>query len=178
MSLYEIKTELMAIQELMDEWAEEHEGDITEFPFNDELDKLEMDLEAKALSVGVWYKTIVSEATAIGEEIKALSKRKTALSNRAGRLKDYLQTFIPAGEKFKNERCVIGWRKSTQVNVSDKLTPEDVMEFNKEFIRVKYEIDKTRLKKELAVAPEITIKDSDGHDRIISLAKKQNIQIK
>lgn len=178
MNLYEIQTELTAIQNLMDEFAEEHDGDITEFPFNDEMEKLEMDLQTKALSIGVWVKNLKSEAGAIAEEVKALSKRKTALSNKADRITHYLQNFVPKGERLQNERCVISWRKSTQVDVSDKLTPEDVGNFNSDFIRVKREIDKTRLKEELKKTPEIEIEDAAGHKHTISLLQKQNIQIK
>ncbi len=40
MNLYEIEKELREVLKLEDKWASEYEGDITDFPLNKELEKL------------------------------------------------------------------------------------------------------------------------------------------
>lgn len=178
MSLYQIQNELRSCEELLDEWAMDHEGDITDFPLSDELDKLEMDRERKALSVGVWIKNMTSQSKAIADEIKTLQARKKAYDNRAARLKEYLQESISTNEKFEDARCKLSWRKSTQVYVAPDVTPEDVEAVMPEAIKVKKEISKTLLKDYLKTNTPIALKTAKGYDTEIKMITNHNIQVK
>ncbi len=140
-SLYELTTEIANIEEMLEEWASGHEGDITDFPLYDELEKSEGAKDEKSLSVGIWYKNMISEEKAIAEEIKSLSARKTTLKNKSERIKSYLQENMENGTKLENARCKIGWKKSSSVSLfvdPDKL-PED-------FKKVTITADKAALK--------------------------------
>lgn len=163
-ALYEIREELRLCESMLMGWAEEHEGDVTEFPLNEELNKIELSLEKKALGIGVWIKNLLGESKMIAEEKNSLYKRETAAKNKASRLKAYLQGNIPVGNKFSDSRCTIGWRKSSQVSIEcepDKLP--------KEYQSVRIEANKTAIKQDLKSGVEMDF----AH-----LETKHNIQIK
>lgn len=115
LSLYEIADELRQLDNKLMEWAEEHDGDITDFPFAKEMEAIEGDMETKALNTAEYIKNLLAEAEAIKKEKKVLAARQSALEKKADKCKDYLQSYIPEGQKYKNARTVIGWRKSERL---------------------------------------------------------------
>ena len=137
MKLYEVKQELIILEREMDEWASEHDGDVTEFPLLGKVEQFEGDLESKALSLGVWFKNLSSDAKAINEEKKNLAVREKAVKNKAERLKLFLSGINPNGATYISSKCVIGWRKSEVVKFS--VEPESMPV---EFQKVKIEADK------------------------------------
>ena len=143
MKLYELTKDLQACEDMMEHWAAEHDGDITEFPFNDEMEKLELDFEAKALGIGTWIKNILSDSEAIKAEMQSLAQRKKVLDNKAGRLKAFLQDYVPKGQKHENAQCKIGWRKSQIVYIPPVLAPADLDE---KYQNIKVDFSKTALK--------------------------------
>lgn len=164
MNLYDLKQELVIVEKKLENWAMENEGDATEFPLIEALCDLELNIEEKALSIGVWIKNLLAESNAIKEEKKALDAREKAGKNKADRLKAFLQDIVPSGSKYSNTQCVIGWRKSESVLVTAE--PHDVPE---EYQKVKIEVDKKLLKEELKKGGVFTF---------ATLEKKNNIQIK
>lgn len=166
MNLYQLSQEAVAMESLMEEWALAHDGDITKFPLIEELEELEGAKEDKALSLGVWHKNLVAEESAIKAEMDALMKRRKSLQNKADRIKDALQNFLIPGTKYSNARCVIGWRKSTSVNVL--VEPASLPE---EFQNVSVTANKTAIKDALMSGDE----DAKVYGFLIH---SNNIQIK
>lgn len=129
LKLYEIDDELVGIEKMMDEWAADNEGDITNFPLNDELEKLQEERITKCLKVGAWIKNLLAESTAYKNEAKSLSAKARVCDNKAEYLKGFLSYALQPGEKYKDSRVTLGWRKSKRVIVDaliDDLPPKYV----------------------------------------------------
>jgi len=163
MNLYSLKTELIPIQQKLDMWAFDHDGDVSEFPFMDVLESLEMEMEDKALSIGIWIKNILAEAEALKAEKKNIEARQKSCTNKAERLKGFLQQMVTPGTKYSDTKCMIGWRKSEVVELHAPV--EDIPA---EFQKIKIEANKTEIKKALKA----------GELEFAELVKKNNIQIK
>ena len=164
LTLYELSEEMKAAEEAIMAYAEEHDGDITECPFNEILEKLEGEKEQKCLNIAAWYKNLIGEAKAIEAEKKTLYAREKANKNKAERLKNYIEEHIKPGTKLSDSRIQIGWRKSEQVFIEaepDTLPPQ--------YQRVSIEPDKTKIKEELKKGADLPF---------ASLITKQNLQIK
>ena len=101
MTLYEIDNEIMNC-------IDEETGEIIDL---DRLNALEMERDKKIGNVACWIKDLKAEAEAIKAEKQALDKRQKAAENKAESLKTWLQTVLE-GEKFKDSRCSISYRKS------------------------------------------------------------------
>ena len=104
MTIYEID---QAILDTIDEET----GEIIDL---DRLNALEMERDKKIGNVACWIKDLKAEAEAIKAEKQALDKRQKAAENKAESLKTWLQTVLE-GEKFKDSRCSISYRKSEKV---------------------------------------------------------------
>lgn len=109
MKLYEIDS---AILDLMDEET----GEIKDF---EEFEKLQMAREDKIESLCLWVKELQAESTAIKTEIENLDKRRKSADKKVESLKQYI-AYVLNGEKFKTARAVVGYTKSTRVNIADK----------------------------------------------------------
>ena len=177
MRLYQIDSELRLLDQMIEEWAQEHEGDITDFPLNEELDKLNISRENKILGLAVLYKELSGEAAAIREEEKAQAKRRQALERRADRLSAFIQSTLPAGEKLADSRAALTWRKSSVVEVPAELTAEAIQAAYPGAVKVKIEASKTELKTLLKTAGELSV-SQDGKEYKITQIDKQNLQIK
>lgn len=163
LKLYEITQEMEALDGLLDSWASHHEGDITDFPLNDELERLEGERTVKLLNCAVWHKSLTAEAKAFTDEIKRLQGRQKALSNKAERIKEFINYNLQDGEKLEDNRSVLSYRESSQV-IIDK--PVD--ELPEEFVKTSKSADKTLIKEAIKLN-----KCDFAH-----IETKQNLQIK
>ena len=166
LKLFEIDKEMVSLNELMEQWAMEHEGDITDFPLFDELDKLERDLTTKALAIAAIIKCYEAEAVGVKSVLDDQKKRLQHLNNKIDRLKSYLQSHVPAGQKMQDGRSTIGWRSSTQVIV-EVLPTELPVKYQRKVEEIT--VDKKQLGDDLKAGVEV---------RGARLETKQNIQIK
>lgn len=141
LKLYELTQEMEALDGLLDSWASNHEGDITDFPLNDELERLEGERVDKLLNLAVWHKSLVAEARAFTDELKRLQARQKVLSNKAERIKAFIDCNLQDNEKLEDNRSVLSYRESSQV-IIDK--PID--ELPKEFVKISKAPDKTLIK--------------------------------
>jgi len=162
--LYELTEELEALDGLIDSWAAHHEGDITDFPLNDELDRLEGEKKEKLLNLALYIKSLVAEAKAFKEEKSRLQAKERTINNKIERLKGYLEYNIEEGEKIESTKATISWRKSSRVVIECMLDslPE-------EYIKV----EKSARLKDL----EQAIKKGEEFEGV-SIKKFQNLQIK
>ncbi len=141
LKIYEINEEIQALDGLLDSWASHHEGCITDFPMNDEFDRLEGERNEKLLNLAVWHKDLKAQAEAFNQEIKRLQGRFKALNNKADSIKGYIDYNLQEGEKLSDTRAVLSYRKSTQV-VIDVL----VEDLPPEFVKFTRSTDKTAMK--------------------------------
>ena len=105
MTLYEIDEQIL-------ECIDEETGEIIDV---EKLTALNMEREKKISNVACWIKDLKAEAEAIKNEKQNLAKRQASCENKAESLKKWL-AYALNGEKFKNSKCNIGYRKSTSVN--------------------------------------------------------------
>ena len=146
MTIYEIEAEIM-------ECIDQETGEVIDI---DRLNALEMERDKKISNVACWIKDLKAEAEAIKAEKQALDKRQKAAENKAESLKGWLQGILQ-GEKYKDSRCSISYRKSERVNFSDnfnfdtlpdsmkKITIEPKKTEIKEFLKAGGEIDGVRI---------------------------------
>lgn len=95
----------------------------------DKLDELLMMREEKLENLTLWVKELKAEADAIKAEEKALAERRQAKERKAESLKKYLDEAL-AGQKFETSRCVVSFRKSQKVNITDfDKIPDDYLRY-------------------------------------------------
>lgn len=155
MTLYEIEAEIMNC-------IDEETGEIIDL---DRLNDLEMERDRKISNVACWIKDLKAEAEAIKAEKQALDKRQKAAENKAESLKGWLQSILQ-GEKFKDSRCSISYRKSERVDFSDSFDLNSLPDSMK---KVTIEPRKTEIKDYLKTGATI-----EG----VELVESSNIQIR
>lgn len=116
LKLYEIDKQLLLVNKAIDEWAANHEGEIPE-SLERELERLEGELTAKLLNLGVWYKSLIAESKAYKDEKDRLAKHQKSLENKAARIKSFIDYNLGEGESLKDIRCTLSHRKSESLVV-------------------------------------------------------------
>jgi len=164
MKLYELNEEIYLAENEVDLWAEEHEGDVTDCPFDKILDGLKIEKDEKLLSLAAWFKNINSDAKAIAEEIKILTNRKRVISNKAERIKDYVSFNLESGKKLSDSKIALSWRKSQSVSVEC-----EAKDLPSEYQKIEISANKTDLKNALKAGEAI-----EG----VTLSDNLNLQIK
>ena len=81
----------------------------------EKLTALSMERDKKISGVACWIKDLKAEAEALKAEKQNLAKRQSVCENKVESLKRWLAQALN-GEKFKDSKCNIGYRKSTSVN--------------------------------------------------------------
>lgn len=140
MTLYEIE------QAMLD--CANEDGEVVDI---DRLNELEMAREEKISNIACWIKDCKAEAEAIRAEKKALDKRLAVAENKEKSLENYLKVYLN-GEKYKDGRCSISYRKSVSTKIDDDL---DVNTLPDEYKRIKVEANKTAIKDALDAGIEI-----------------------
>jgi len=164
MNLYELTDNIATLSRGMETWAEEHEGDVTEFPGLALLEALDGEKEQKILGLGAWYKNLEAEAEAIRAEEVKLAARRKALTARSERVKSWMASFLDPGQKLADGRCALSWRRSEQVLVT---CLPDLLPI--EYQRITVEARKTELKNALKSGKTV-----EG----VELVPNMNLQIK
>lgn len=155
MTLYDIEQEIM-------DCIDQETGEIIDI---DRLNALEMERDKKIGNVACWIKDLKAEAEAIKAEKQALEKRQKAAENKAESLKTWLQGILQ-GEKFKDSRCSISYRKSERVDFSDSFVMDSLPDYMK---KVTVEPKKTEIKDYLKTGATI-----EG----VTLVENSSIQIR
>ena len=141
MTLYDIEAEIM-------DCIDQETGEIIDI---DRLNALEMERDRKISNVACWIKDLKAEAEAIKAEKQALDKRQKAAENKAESLKTWLSGILQ-GEKFKDSRCAISYRKSERVDFADNFNFDTLPDYMK---KVTIEPKKTEIKEFLKGGGEI-----------------------
>lgn len=158
--LYEIDQEIF-------ECVDQETGEILDV---EKLNELQMERDKKIEKVALWYKNLVSDATAYKAEKEAFAEREKAAKNKAESLKNWLGLALN-GSKLTTEKVAITFRKSEAVEIEDEEAfVKWAYDFNDELLSFKDPTpNKTAIKNELKLGVEIT----GAH-----LVERQNIQIK
>ena len=141
MTIYDIEAEIM-------ECIDQETGEVVDI---DRLNALEMERDKKISNVACWIKDLRAEAEAIKAEKQALEKRQKAAENKAESLKEWLSGILQ-GEKFKDSRCSISYRRSERVDFSDNFDLNTLPDYMK---KVTIEPKKTEIKEFLKGGGEI-----------------------
>lgn len=171
MKLYELTSNLALLWEQAEEVLDAGNTDQAEqekaLAYLEELLKHAEGTHAdKCLNLACLIKNIEAEAEAVKAEEKKLSDRRKGGERKAEWLRSYLANNMEPGTNLKDPRAVIGWRKSTAVEVAIKpeLLPENLRR-----TKVIVEADKTLIKTHLEAGQTI-----DG----CTLVQRYNLQIK
>ena len=127
MNLFELTTEQLELERMMDTFAAENEGDITDFPLNDEFERLEGERATKLLNIGAWIKSLRATEAAHKAEQKRQGERAKVLGNKADRLESLISCHLANGEKLNDTRCALSFRRSESVviDVPTESLPKD-----------------------------------------------------
>ena len=146
MNLYELQINIDAL-------VDQETGEIIDI---DALNALELERDTKISNIACWIKDLKAEGEVLKAEEQNLNHRRKVCENKMESLKTYLATFLN-GEKFKDSRCSISYRRSERVNFSDsfdlntlpdsmkKITVEPRKTEIKEFLKGGGEIEGVRI---------------------------------
>lgn len=159
-NLFEINK---AIMDAWDACVDPDTGEINESKYA-EMEALQVEFDAKIENLACWAKNLTSDAVQLKAEAAALTDRAKAAEKKADSLKRYIAAALH-GTKFETPRCVIGWRKSTAVQIAPDA------DLPAEYLRTKttVEPDKTAIKAALVAGTAI-----DG----CSLETRNNMTLK
>ncbi len=159
MNLYDIDARLVT---LIEEGFDTEDGTI--FESEEELakaiDDVQLDLDTKIENIGCYIKNLEADVEALKKEEDNLKARRKSAENKIEGLKRYLNGYLSACYandadrakwKFKTPKVVLGYRKSTSVEVPD------ISKLDKTFLRVKTETfaDKTAIKDAIKSGREV-----------------------
>ena len=124
------------------------------------IDEVGIELDTKIENIGCYIKNLESDVEALKKEEDNLKARRKSAENEIEGLKRYLDGYLTACYpnecdkakwKFKTPKVVLGFRKSTTVEVPNI----DVLD--KSFIKVKTELspDKTAIKESIKSGKEV-----------------------
>lgn len=106
------------------------------------IDEVSLELDTKIENIGCYIKNLESDIEALKKEEDNLYKRRKAAENKIEGLKRYLNSYLTSVMpneddrrkwKFKTPKVVLGYRKSTTVEVSD------IEALSDEFLNLKIE---------------------------------------
>ena len=145
MSLYDLTKELVTVNDQIIEaegvLSEDLEGD---------LDRLNLDISVKAVSIGHWILNIGADIPGIKGEIERLTLKKRFAENLSKRLKEYVRDCMIATGKKKIETSTLRITVN-KTNPSVEIEDEDAIPARFKTAETVVAIDKKELLKELKV---------------------------
>lgn len=158
-NLYEINNKL---ETLVNEGFDEMTGEIyeTDEELAKAIDECGLELDTKIENIGCFIKNLEADVEALKKEEENLKARRKSAENKIEGLKRYLNGYLQAVYpndddrrkwKFKTARVVLGYRKSTTVEVPNLADLDD------SFIKIKTEMsaDKTAIKDAIKSGKEV-----------------------
>lgn len=159
MNLYDIDSRL---ETLINEQFDTEDGIIfdSEEELAKRIDEVALDLDTKIENIGCFIKNLEAENQALKTEEQNLKRRRTTNENKIEGLKKYLNGYLTATIADDNERAkwrfrtskvILGYRKSTTVEVPD------LEKLDKDFIKIKTETsaDKIAIKEAIKGGEEV-----------------------
>ncbi|MDE6780944.1 MAG: siphovirus Gp157 family protein [Ruminococcus sp.] len=152
MTLYEIDTQIS-------ECIDSETGEVIDV---DKLSVLVMERDTKLENVALWIKNLDGTAKAIRTERDVLKTRQEQAEHKSDLLREWLSKALD-GEKMETPKVRVFWRKSTAVEVDDRLPKKWCSK------KIVYTPDKVAIKTAISNGKKIT-----G----AKIVERQNIQIK
>jgi len=163
-SLYEIDAELRRV---LDEVVDHETGEINA-EGEARIDALQRQRDKLVLDLACVVKEARAERDAIKEEIERLKKRAEACDKRAESVARQVHRFVQPGEKLKDPRVAIGWRRSRAIELL-----VSVDDLGDAFVRVKREPDLGALRETLESPFDSAILDG-----VAKIVERQHLQIR
>lgn len=124
------------------------------------IDEVGIELDIKIENIGCYIKNLEADVEALKKEESNLKARRNSAENKIEGLKRYLNGYLTACYpndsdrakwKFKTPKVVLGFRKSTSVEVPD------IEKLDKDFVKIKTEVsvDKTAIKDAIKNGKEV-----------------------
>lgn len=110
-NLYDLIDEIVNFEYDIDEET----GEITNL---EELEKLELDKNAKIENLCLWVKNLEADAKIYKDEADSFTKKHKQAKAKAESLRKFIQNVLN-GDKFKTDRVTISYRKSETLEVDD-----------------------------------------------------------
>lgn len=141
MNLYDIDARLVT---LIEEGFDTEDGILCESDeeLAQKIDEVQLDLDTKIENIGCYIKNLEADVEALKKEEDNLKARRKSAENKIEGLKRYLDGYLTACYpneddkakwRFKSPKVVLGFRKSTTVEVPD------LDKLDKTFIKIKTE---------------------------------------
>ena len=127
------------------------------------LDELELARDKRCLEIAAYLKGEEAEGEAVKAQAKALLARAKRHESRAERLRDYIEQHMTPGERLRDDRSELSWRKSQAVQIVDEKA------IQAEYLSTVVEVDKAGLKGALKAGAEVP-----GAE----LVNRMNLQVK
>lgn len=149
MRLFEIATEFKSLRDIVENDCEfdPETGEVidNEQVLTDLFNGLQVKLSYKLDNAAYVIKELDATSESLKAEAKRLSDRASYLSKNADRLKNLMSYALSESgdDKIKTDKFTFSFRKSETVEIDPLITPED---FDRKFIRIKREFDKTKIK--------------------------------
>ena len=176
MNLFELKGDLLAMEEAMEAHALENEGDVSGFDF-DMVDDAQEAIDKKLLDCGAWAKNLVAESNAFKAEMAVMAKKKKSIDNKVAWVKGYIAEYFTLDrKKLEDTRVKLSYRKSSAVEIPADLDPEKLSFMYPDFAKNSWSFDKTAIKKALKDGP-MTV-EMDDTDFELTIRNNQNLQVK
>lgn len=144
LSLFDLSLEFYALNDLMQDEYDEETGELIDK--SEAIEQLyngiKLSLEDKLDNSKRYLLTLDGETDILDAEIKRLQAKKKALSNKADRLKAMMLNALEiAGGKIKTPLY------SFSIRTTESVTVLDDQQIPRSFLKIKYEADKTKIKK-------------------------------
>lgn len=143
MTLYDVDERLVT---LINEHFDIEDGVLceTEEELAKKIDEVSLDLDTKIENIGCYIKNLESDVEALKKEEDNLKARRKSAENKIEGLKRYLNGYLiacfPKDEdrakwKFKTPKVVLGYRKSSSVEVPD------IEKLDKKYLKITTKVD-------------------------------------
>lgn len=111
-NIYQIRAEI-------ENFAAEVDEETGEFLNADAWDELNMAFEEKVENTACYIKNLKADILALKAEEDALKERRNRYEKKVAQLEKLLQDNL-SGQKFETVRCVVSFRKSAAVEITDE----------------------------------------------------------
>ena len=143
MTLYDIDERLVT---LLNDHFDIEDGVIceTEEELAKKIDEVSLDLDTKIENIGCYIKNLEADVEALKKEEDNLYGRRKSAERKIESLKNYLNGYLTACYpneddkakwRFKSPKVVLGFRKSTKVEVTD------IQKLDKKYLKITTNID-------------------------------------
>lgn len=143
MTLYDIDERLVT---LLNDHFDIEDGVVceTEEELAKKIDEVSLDLDTKIENIGCYIKNLEADVEALKKEEDNLYGRRKSAERKIESLKNYLNGYLTACYpneddkakwRFKSPRVVLGFRKSTKVEVTD------LQKLDKKYLKITTNID-------------------------------------